>query len=230
MISIVIICKQKEDQQMITSLLAPQEDFRIVRTGSDGYDALKSAMDLRPDVYIMDMCLPGIDALELIPMIKRKSPASVFIVLGSRDEDEYIINAVNAGISGYILKKTDMNILTHLIRIVSEGGCYINAPAVRRIFNTAFRSLGYAIKTRKNSIRPELLHCSPSLFSPTERQIIIGIARGHSDEEIAEDLHIQPGTVRNCMSSAKRKTGLKNRAQIVIQSLLCGLIRLPVSE
>jgi DNA-binding NarL/FixJ family response regulator len=227
MIKIVIICEQKEDRQMIAGLLSPQGDFRIVCTGSDGYDALKSAIDLQPDVYIMDMCLTGIDALQLAPMIKRKSPASAFIVLSSRDEDKYIIKAINAGISGYILKKTDMNILTHLVRIVSEGGCYINAPAMKRIFNTAFKSLGYIIKNRENFICPELLHCSPLLFSPTERQVIIGIARGHSDEKIAEDLHIRPGTVRNCISAAKRKTGLKNRAQIVIQSILCGLVRLP---
>jgi DNA-binding NarL/FixJ family response regulator len=211
-------------------MLASQRDFQIVRVGSDGYDALKSAMDLQPDVYIMDMYLSDIDALQLAPMIKRKSSASALIALGSRDDDEYVINAINAGFSGYILKKTDMNILIPLIKIVSKGGCYINTPDLTRIFNIAFRSLGNTIKNRENTIHPELLHSSASVFSPMERQIIIGIARGYSDEEIAENLHIRPGTVRNYMSAAKRKTGLKNRAQIVIQALLCGLIDLPVSE
>ncbi|MDR0583023.1 MAG: response regulator transcription factor [Treponema sp.] len=219
MISIVIICEKKEEQEQIIQLLSAYKDLRIVSAGKDGYDALISAEHLQPDIIIMDMHMSGINAPELTPMIKRKSPLTTLIALSSHEGAEYACMAIKAGISGYLLKEADMDILPNTISIISHGGCYISKSIIRQVFNavpdkipeTSKKGRGYAT----------------SNFSSTERCIFTGIAQGYSDEEIADNLHISPGTVRNYMSMAKRRTGLKNRTQLVLEALMCEMIHLP---
>jgi DNA-binding NarL/FixJ family response regulator len=219
MISIVIICEKQEEQTRIIRLLSAYEDLCIVHAGKDGYDALIAAERLQPDIIIMDMHMTDANAPELAPMIKRKSPLTMLIALASHEEEDYARMAVKAGISGYLLKETDMDILPNSIRIVSHGGCYISKPIIKRVFNAAPNRFPWISKKSKTYIA--------SNFSPMERRIFTGIAQGYSDEEIAENLHIAPGTVRNYMSIAKRKTGLKNRTQLVLQALMCEMIQFP---
>lgn len=135
MIRIVIICEKKEEQKRISELLSANENFQIICIGSDGYDALKSAADLRPDIFIMDMRLAGIDAPELAPLIKRRSPSSALIALSSRDEDDSAQRAIRAGISGYLLKQDDMDILVNLVNIVFHGGYFVSTPIMNRFFD-----------------------------------------------------------------------------------------------
>jgi DNA-binding NarL/FixJ family response regulator len=174
-------------------------------------------------MLIMNLRMADINGPDLAPLIKRKSPATAFMVLSSISEDQMVIRAINAGISGYLLKETDIDNLAVLVRVVSYGGCYISTPIIYRIFNTisgldklsgsAEDFLNY--QNEKARIFRE--------FSPTERSIIISLAQGYLDEEIADQLHITPATVRNCLCVIRRKTGLQSRTQIAIYALIYGL-------
>jgi DNA-binding NarL/FixJ family response regulator len=226
MISIVIIFEQKEDREAIINVLSTQADFEIAGTGKDGYDALKTAMDLQPDVVIMDMRMTGISAPELAPMIKRKSPGTALIVLCSARDEHLVNKAIKAGISGYLLKETDMYNLAELVRIIFYGGCYISTPIIYRIFSaiSGLEELPGSVEdfstfqNEKERIFRE--------FSPTERRIFSLLAQGYSDQEIADELNISQGTVRNSLSAARRKTGLRSRTHMVIYALIYGLISL----
>jgi len=203
MITISLVSKYKDDRAAIASLLKEQADFRVISIGTDGYDALKAATEQRPNIIIMDFSMEDIGSLELAPIIKRKSPSTVLIVLCSHDEQNAIVRALKAGISGCLFREDGFNHLAASIRSVFYGGWYIS-----------------------KSGRDLLLHyCSPELdipplpFTPTEKGIFFGIIQGHTDREIAKNLNINIGSLRNCINRVKKKTGLQNRTQIIIHAL-----------
>jgi DNA-binding NarL/FixJ family response regulator len=225
-ITIIIICEKMAEQTLIFNVLSSCRDFRIIRTGKDGYDAFRSAADLKPDIVIMDMNMCDINALDLAPLIKRKSPRTALMVFYSPGEEHLVSRAVKAGVAGFLHKETDMDKLTAVVRIIAMGGCYISSPIIHRIFSIVSEldrlpgsaEAAIAFQREKERIYREL--------SPTERSILILTAQGHSDSYIADDLHINRGTVRNCLCAIRRKTGMKNRTQIAIYALKYGLISL----
>jgi DNA-binding NarL/FixJ family response regulator len=204
------------------SVLAPEKDFHIVYCGKGGYDALTAAAKQQLDIIIMDTRLPDMDALELAAMLKRRYPAVALIALGLREDGAYIGRVIQAGISGYLLKNRDNDKLVNAIMTVFHGGYFFNAAiisqAVRIILDK--ERFGPAAVSSFESGRNSM----PPQFSSMERRIITGIARGQSDKEIADDLHIAAGTVRNQLAVAKSKTGLRNRTAIAICALIFGLI------
>jgi len=217
MTTIAIACKNLDDRAAITALLKEQEDFRVISIGSDGYDALKSATTQRPDIIIMDFYMKDIDSLELAPLIKRKSPSTALIVLCSHEERNAVIRALKAGISGCLLRQDGLNNLVPSIRSVLCGGWYISKSARNLLLNYF---------SPPEEVFPANLDISPLPFTPTEMSIFYGIICGHTDREIAKNLNINIGSLRNCVNRIKKKTGLQNRAQITIYTLLAGIIKL----
>jgi DNA-binding NarL/FixJ family response regulator len=223
MITIAVICKKKKDQQLIAHLLSFHKDFQIIQTGENGYDAFMLAK-LQPNVFIMDMHMAETQATDLAPVIRRTAPAAALIVLCSGAEKLQVGRAVMAGISGYLLTETDMDNLPVLVRVVSSGGYYISAPIIRRIFSS-FPELDKTLAPAEDflAFQNERERISRAL-SPTERGIISLLCQGYSDEEIAAELNLVLGTVRNYLTTIKHKTGLQNRSHIVIYAFIFGLI------
>ena len=217
MITIAIASKCQDDRDAMAALLKEQEDFRVISIGSDGYDALKSATTQRPDIIIMDFSMEDIDSLELAPIIRRKSPSTALIVLCSPDEQNAVARALKAGISGCLFRQDGFNNLVPSIRSVVHGGWYISKSA---------KDLARNYFSPPEEVFPAEPDISPFPFTPTETGIFYGIIRGHTDREIAKNLNINIGSLRNCVSRIKKKTGLRNRAQIIIHALLAGIIKL----
>lgn len=154
---------------------------------------------------------------ELAPIIHRRSPSTVIIMLSDRDDENYACLALKSGITGYLLKEKDIDKLVSVIKIVFSGGYYISASIIIKIFNTTvFMSQFSGQRAGQNS----------TFFSPAERGIITGLAQGYSDMEIAKHLSYSTGTIKNYLIAIKRKIKLKNRIQIVVFSLLFGFIKL----
>ena len=218
-IRILVTSGDDEDSNKILSLLSGQEDFYIAGIAKDETGAIIQSERLKPDVLIIDLKSSGMSIPELAPIIHRRSPATAIILLSDKDEDLYAIMALNAGISGFLLKKTDTDMLALAVKTVFYGGCYINASIAVRIFND-FIFKGQSCGKKMNV---EIINL---LFSPMERGIITNIAQGFSDEEIAKHLNYSAGTIKNCLTAIKRKTKLKNRVQIVIFSIIYGIINL----
>jgi DNA-binding NarL/FixJ family response regulator len=215
MITIAISSKYQDDRTAIIALLKEQEDFRVISIGSDGYDALKSATTQRPDIIIMDFHMKEIDSLELAPIIRRKSPSTALIVLCSHDEQNAVAKALKTGISGCLFKQDGLNNLVPSIRSVVYGGWYVSKSARDLLLNY--------ISPPVDAFPAELgIFSFP--FTPTEKGIFRGIIHGHTDREIAKNLNINIGSLRNCVSRIKKKTGLQNRVQITIHALLTGIL------
>ena len=205
------------------ALLASQDDFSVLHAGTNGYDGLVSAGVLLPDIVIMDMRLDDIEGPELAPLIKRRSPFTSFIVVSPEDKD--VGRALSAGISGYLLKQRKAEELTASVRCVIHGGYYISAPILKRIFRGPLVLNRYGKPINGSALFPYGTKKPPPKFSRTECRIIDGIARGRSDKEIADALKIKLGTIRNSLASVRRKTGLRNRTQMVLYALMAGLIQ-----
>jgi DNA-binding NarL/FixJ family response regulator len=220
MISIIVINNKERDQILIGSLLSSQDDFEVAGFGRDGYDAIKLTETLQPDVAIVDFCVEHIKGMDLIPLIKRKSPGTAVILLSPWDDGRNVCDALGCGISGYLLKKTDMDKLVHSVRVAHVGGCYVSEG----LFTQAFMALSKQARYEKifRSFFP-VVGKGAARFSRAELQIIKFVCEGQSNKEIAENLSLTTGTVRNYISAVMQKAGTHNRVQMAIYALGNGL-------
>ena len=224
MISIVVIDKQETDLSHIRACLASQNDFAVRGSGKSGYDALRLVETLRPNVAILDTCLDMANGLELIPLLKRKSPQPALLFLTSRNDESAVCDAViREDVRGYILKETDMDSLIFAVRHAHQGGRFIS----HRINEQVYRILAKLLKTAREFPTARTKAKSPVLtgISTTELRILTSIGQGHSTREIAEELRLAQGTVRNYISSAMQKTGLRQRTEIPLFALKNGMIK-----
>jgi two-component system nitrate/nitrite response regulator NarL len=216
-INIFVASGNDEDCERILNTLSDQNDFRIAGVEKDEAGTIIKSAQLKPDVLIIDLQPPGMGGEVLAPIIHRRSPSTAIIMLCDKEEDNYVCVALKAGISGFLLKNVDTDKLAPVVKIVYSGGYYISAPIITRIFSDL---------TLKKKL-PELPNNNFGRFyTTTERIIITDIARGFSDEEIANHMNYNIGTIRNCLTDIRRKTKLKNRVHIVIFSLIHGLINI----
>jgi DNA-binding NarL/FixJ family response regulator len=222
MISITLISQYEEDRAKISALLAEQDDFRIMSIGKDGYDALKSAITQSPDIIIMDFNIKGTKSSDLAPIIKRNSPSTSLIVLCSHEEHSTVAKALNAGISGYLLRHEGYFNLVSSVRSVFYGGIYFSESIKKNALHY-FSTPTEILSTKPLSAQ---LDFSRNSFTLTEIGIFCGIGCGHSDRKIARNLNISIGSLRNSINQVKKKTGLNNRTQITIYALFGRVINI----
>jgi DNA-binding NarL/FixJ family response regulator len=206
-------------------------DFSITGIVKDETGAIIKSENLKPDILILDLQLSGLHEPGLVRTIRRRSPSTAIIVLCDncestadmfdvQDDLSYCpveIHAsldVTAGISGFLLKEMDIDKLAYIVKIVSLGGCYINSSITVKVFSSV-------IKFSHQNKKP-----GNAVLSPAERNIIALLAQGFSDVNIADELNLHIGTIRNYVTKIKNKINTKSRIEIVLYSLLSGVISL----
>ncbi|MCL2128330.1 MAG: response regulator transcription factor [Treponema sp.] len=214
MINITIESEYKEERRAITSELERQKDFCVTGAGESGFHALRSAMTQKPDVIIMDYSMSDVDSLKLAPVIKRNSPETSLIVLCSRDECGPVRKALNAGISGCFLKREGYKNLAASVRSVYYGGLYLS----EKVKACAWQSAG------DSPLRAVKGGAEKPCLTRTELNIVEGGILGRTDREIAKNLNMHTGSLRNCISRIKKKTGMRSRIQITAFALLTGYL------
>ncbi|MCL2265179.1 MAG: response regulator transcription factor [Treponema sp.] len=215
LIRILIASRHDEDQKRILEALPEQTGFLIMGIVRDETSAIIKSECLKPNILILDFKLSEITGLEFVRIIRRKSPSTAIIILFDYIDEKHDLPANLAffnGIAGILLKDSDIDKLAHIIKIIFLGGCYINSSIVVKIINST------ALFCRFN----EQTECN--IFSTIERSILMLLAQGLSDPQIAEELNISKGTIRNCITEMRQKTKKKSRIEIVIYSLVSGLI------
>jgi len=213
MISITIASKHKDDQKAISTLLAGHADVKIASVGVDGYHAVRSSMTIKPNIIIMDYDMEDINGLKIMPVIKRNSPSTALITLCPDKEIGVVDKAIQAGISGFLLWKKDLDKLASAVLSVYYGGLYISETA-KKILSAKFNPINTAVPVHRH------------LLTFTEYNIFNGIILGREDKEIADYLNMTTGALHNCITRVKKKTKLKNRTQIAVYALLSGIINL----
>jgi DNA-binding NarL/FixJ family response regulator len=182
----------------LAAMLGTQADFAVVGLAVDGHEAVRQAVDLSPDVVLLDLEMPGLDGVQALAQMRQAAPEVRAIVFTAFDTDERIVGAVQAGAQGYLLKGVPRDELFHAIRVVSQGGSLLQ-PIV-------------ASKLMRRIAAPSPA-ASPNSVPLTEReQEVLGwLARGRVNKEIAAGLGICEGTVNFHVSSIFNKLGATNR-------------------
>ena len=229
MINTVIIDAQKKDREKVTSVLSTQGDIKVLAQGKDGYDALKLTGSLKPDIAILDNHLDFIGGEEIPPLLRARSPSTAVVILTAMISDYQLYRAVSNAVSGFVFKKTDMDVLPGILKGISGGGCFISPSLAARVLHLlAVSNPSVKIPARhKNAIPAVGSGEDPTGYlSKTELLILTRIGEGHTSDEIAKDLNLTVGTVRNYISSVMHKTGLQNRSQMVRYAFCYGLVPL----
>ncbi|MFF3350121.1 response regulator [Streptomyces sp. NPDC002779] len=191
-----------------STVLEAQPDMAPVGEAADGIQAIRLARDLRPDVVLMDVRMPGTDGIEATREVIRISPQSRVLILTTFDLDEYAFAGLHAGASGFLLKNTRPEELLTAIRSVAAGDAVVSPRITRRLLEN-FRP---HIPGGSSAVRDERL----SRLSVREREVLVQVGRGLSNTEIAATLYLAEATVKSHMGRILQKLELRDRIQAVI--------------
>ena len=204
MIKVLIADDQELIRESLKIVLGANEDMEVTGIAENGEEVLSQIKKEKPDVILMDIRMPGIDGVECTRLVKEKYPNIYIIVLTTFDDDEYIFGALKYGASGYLLKGISMKNLAEAIRTVVSGKAMINpdiTDKVVKLFNHMAQG-SYSIQV-DNALTEEL--------TKTEWKVIQKIGCGMSNKEIASELALSEGTIRNYLSSVLSKLELRDR-------------------
>lgn len=200
-----------EDQRMvgagITALLRA-EGIEIVGEAADGLEAVRLAELLRPDLAILDVSMPGLNGIDAARAIRRTHPETRTILLTVHTEDAYVIDAIRAGVGGYVLKKQAVADLLEAIRTVCDGAIYLS-PGISRALVDAVRS---------KSDAPD------DPLTPREREVLQLVAEGKTSKEIGALLHISAKTADTHRTSMMKKLDIHDTASLVRYAIRRGLV------
>ena len=209
MIKVLIADDQELIRQSLSIVLNTKEGIEVTDTVANGQEVIASVRKNRPDVILMDIRMPKMDGVQCTKIIKGNYSEIKIIILTTFDDDEYVYNALKWGASGYLLKGVSMDGLTNAIRTVYSGHAMINpdiATKVVRLFSQMAKA-DYVVDVDQK--RTENL-------TKTEWKIINEVGRGSSNKEIAENLNLSEGTVRNYLSGILNKLEFRDRTQLAI--------------
>jgi DNA-binding NarL/FixJ family response regulator len=219
MIRLVIVDGNANYRKKIELLLSIQSDFDIIGTGKDGYDALMLTETMKPDITLLDINLSYLDGIKVTSIIKCRFPGISTIILTNMDNDEYVLDTICSGASGYLLKNMDTEKLADSVRTVYNGGSLLTPCIATKAFRLFSKLVRSDRESRKVKAPAFLLNISRG-----ELRVISFIGQGLSNREIAAKLKLQEGTVRNRITLILQKTGLRDRTQIAIFAIYQGLI------
>lgn len=231
LVRLLIVDDQRLLREGIASLLNLQNGIEVVGTAGSGLEALTKAQLLQPDVILMDVRMPGMNGVEATARLKRELAGCKILMLTTFDDDEYIIEALQAGASGYLLKNIPEDALARAV-IAVHNGIYQLDTAVAHKLITALASNS---KTPPTNSSPPTSHASANTSSSsgggessglTERELEVLqlTAQGLSNSEIAGRLSISEGTVKNHISSILARLGVRDRIQAILYARENGLV------
>ena len=185
----------------LRSLLGTDDRFEIVGEAADGMTAITAAESMNPDVVVMDVSMPGLNGAQLARRLKESRPEIRTLALTVHEEGGYLRSLMDAGASGYVLKRSAASELLRAIEVVGEGGTYLDSSIAGQLVS----KLGQ----RRPAIAPS------SALSEREREVVRFVAHGYSNKEIAAKLDVSVKTVETYRYRATEKLGLHSRADLV---------------
>jgi len=207
-----------DDQALVRSgfrmILEARDDFDVIGEAENGREAVELATVTSPDVILMDVRMPELDGVEATRLILGAGSPARVLILTTFDLDEYVVRAIRAGASGFMLKDVRPQQLVEAIRVVAGGDALLAPSVTRRLLDRFARDY------------PAVDEQAPlDELTSREQEILILVARGLSNAEIAERLVVGESTVKTHVSSILRKLKLRDRVQAVIAAYDAGLVR-----
>jgi len=205
-----------DDHQVVRlglrALFDSEPNFHLVGEAHEGLQVLPLVERLRPDVLVLDLVMPGLNGLEIIRQVVHRAPATRIVVLSMYDNEPYVLDALQGGALGYVLKGSDASELVHAVREVAAGRRYLSPPLSEPTI------AAYAEQAQNAEL--DLY----DTLTTREREVLHLAAEGHTSGEIAKRLFISPRTVETHRGNLMRKLGLATQTDLVRYALRRGIL------
>jgi DNA-binding NarL/FixJ family response regulator len=217
-LSLVRVLLVDDDDLMragLRSVLSSDPTIEVVGEAGDGRAAVERARDLRPDLVLMDVRMPDLDGISATREVLAARPDVKVVILTTFEEDDYIFGALNAGASGFLLKRTSPEELIAGLHTVAAGDSLLSPPVTRRVIERMAREPALEAPSSERL----------GVLTPREREVLELVGRGLSNGEIARTLVIEESTVKTHVKRILMKLQLRDRVQAVIFAYESGLVR-----
>ena len=204
-VRVLVTDDQTELANEISAVLATDPSLQVVGTACDGFDALEKIPTTKPDVVLMDIRMPNMNGVVATSRIKTQYPNVKVLILTTFDDSEYILNAINNGASGYLLKDMGGSALINAIKNAHEGDTILPAKIAKRITDAAMHV----------AADREIKLTRAFAFSERELEVALMMYEGFTNRQISSALCLSEGTTRNYVSAIYEKTGCENRAAAI---------------
>ena len=214
-IRLLIVDDQRLMREGLRTLLELEHGFEIVGEAANGQDALDAYAELKPDVVLMDIRMPGMDGVEATRRLCTSWPETRVIILTTFDDDANVFEGLRAGAVGYLLKDLSGQELAHAVRTVYKGGGLIEPTVAKRVM-AEFARLHPPARTIEEGL--------PEPLTERELDVLKLVSAGLSNREIGNKLGLSEGTVKNYVTSVLQKIGVRDRTQAALRGRELGLI------
>ncbi|MFV0286567.1 MAG: response regulator [Demequina sp.] len=217
MIRVALVDDQAMVRVGLRMILEAEEDIAVVAEAADGAEAAAMARQFTPDVVLMDIRMPGMDGLAATSTVLEASPETKVVILTTFDDDEYVYEALRVGASGFLLKSADGDTLVNAVRVVAAGEALLAPEVTRRVIE---RFAHGTVDAVEHVPSPEAI----GDLSDREVEVLRLIARGMSNQEIAQELWVSSTTVKTHVSHILTKLGVRDRVQAVVEAYESGIV------
>jgi DNA-binding NarL/FixJ family response regulator len=215
-IRVLLVDDQALFREGLETLLSVHKDIQVVGQASNGREAVEVAAKVQPHVVLMDVRMPVLDGVRATRLLKQSLPKCRVIVLTTFDDDEYVFDALHAGAVGYLLKDVASARLVEAIRATARGESILEPSVAAKVIAEFARV--------SRMVPPAQMEQLIEPLSERELEILALIARGHSNKEIASQLFIAEGTVKNHVTHILGKLGVRDRTQAALKARELGLL------
>lgn len=205
MITVLLVDDQRLVRAGLRMLIESTADLRVVGEAANGVEAIRLTAELSPDLVLMDLRMPGLDGVAATERITASGARAKILVLTTFDDDEHLYPALAAGAAGYLVKDTEPGDLLAAIRRTAEGDMLFSPPLLRRLVER--------VVTAREPAEPVPAQAD---LTPREREVLTLVGEGHSNQEIADALHLGVTTVKTHVANLMDKTGCDNRVRLAV--------------
>ncbi len=215
--NVVLVDDHKIMRDGIKAILEHASEFVVVGEAENGVDAVQVCRDLRPDIVMMDISLPGLNGIEATTELLRHCPSTRVLILSMYDDEHSVVSAIRSGARAFVLKKASDNDLLDALRTVAKGGSYLSPQVSDQLLK----------RIQRGDLESKAVPSALESLSPRELQVMRLVAEGRTSKEIAGLLDLGLQTVRSYRKTLMKKLGVNNVAGLTQVALAAGLTRFP---
>ncbi len=213
---VYVVEDQPQLLKNLVKVLGTFPELEVVGTSQDGEEAVEDIVRVRPELVLLDLELPGLNGIQVTQKVKRRAPEVEILILTSFEDEQKVYEAIQAGASGYLVKRVGPEKIRSGIREVMEGGTVLE-PLIARKFWNYFQSIQSKPPEKKEN---------PWGLTPTEFEVLRYVAKGLSNAEVGQVMTLERRTVRTHLSHIYRKMGVNSHVEAVVLALRAGLVEL----